>query len=82
MALIFRIVERTIVVHAKVVLEVAMIAIARKVITLEVKEMASLTLVGIGAIIVALAVALYFVKRTATSHARKAPTEVESGDSD
>ncbi|MEJ5198867.1 MAG: phosphate-starvation-inducible PsiE family protein [Anaerolineae bacterium] len=54
------------VVHAEVVLEVAMIAIARKVITLDVKELSSLTLVGIAAIVVALAVAFYFVKRTAT----------------
>ncbi|MGQ9766563.1 MAG: phosphate-starvation-inducible PsiE family protein [Anaerolineae bacterium] len=65
------------VVHAEVVLEVAMIAIARKVITLAVKEMASLTLVGIGAIIVALAVAFYFVKRTATSYARKSSAKTE-----
>lgn len=65
------------VVHAEVVLEVAMIAIARKVITLEVKEMASLTLVGIGAIIVALAVAFYFVKRTTTSYTRKSSAKTE-----
>lgn len=51
------------VVHAEVVLEVAMIAIARKVITLEVKETPSLTLIGISAIILALAVAFFIVKR-------------------
>lgn len=54
-----------------------MIAIACKVITLEVKEMASLTLVGIGAIIVALAVAFYFVKRTTTSYTRKSSAKTE-----
>lgn len=58
------------VVHVEVVLEVAMIAIARKVITLEVKELPSLTLIGISAIIVALAVAFYFVKRTISPHTK------------
>jgi uncharacterized membrane protein (DUF373 family) len=45
------------VVHYEVVMTVAMIAIARKVIILDVKELHSLTLVGIAAIILALAVA-------------------------
>ena len=58
------------VVHVEVVLEVAMIAIARKVITLEVKDLPSMTLIGIGAIIVALAVAFHLVKRTMPSHAK------------
>lgn len=58
------------VVHVEVVLEVAMIAIARKVITLEVKELPSLTLIGISAIILALAVAFFFVKRTLAVHTR------------
>ncbi len=58
------------VVHAEVVLEVAMIAIARKVITLDVKDYPSLTLVGIAAIVIALAVAFFFVKRTASPHAK------------
>jgi uncharacterized membrane protein (DUF373 family) len=52
------------VVHFEVVLTVAMIAIARKVITLNVKELSSMTLVGIAAIIVALAAAKYFFRRT------------------
>ncbi len=56
------------VVHAEIVLEVAMIAIARKVITLDYKEFDGLTLIGIGAIIVALAIAFFFIKRTATPH--------------
>jgi uncharacterized membrane protein (DUF373 family) len=58
------------VVHVEVVLEVAMIAIARKVITLEVKDLPSLTLIGISAIILALAVAFYFVKRTISPHTK------------
>ena len=53
------------VVHFEVVLTVAMIAIARKVITLDVKELPSMTLVGIAFIIVALAAAKYFFRRTA-----------------
>ena len=40
--------------HLEVVLMVAMIAIARKVIILDVKELSSLTLIGIAAIIIAL----------------------------
>ena len=51
------------VVHFEVVLTVAMIAIARKVITLDVKELPSLSLVGIAAIIVALAAAKYYYRR-------------------
>jgi len=51
------------VVHFEVVLTVAMIAIARKVIILDVKELPSMTLVGIAAIIVALAAAKYFFRK-------------------
>jgi uncharacterized membrane protein (DUF373 family) len=51
------------VVHAEVVVEVAMIAIARKVIILDVKELPGLTLVGIAAIIVALTGAFFVLKR-------------------
>ena len=50
-------------VHAEVVVEVAMIAIARKVIILEVKDLSGLTLVGIAAIIAALTGAFYVLKR-------------------
>jgi uncharacterized membrane protein (DUF373 family) len=51
------------VVHFEVVLTVAMIAIARKVITLDVKELPGVTLVGIAAIILALAAANYYFRR-------------------
>jgi uncharacterized membrane protein (DUF373 family) len=51
------------VVHIEVVMTVAMIAIARKVIILDVKDLPALTLVGIAAIIVALAAAKYFYRR-------------------
>jgi uncharacterized membrane protein (DUF373 family) len=51
------------VVHIEVVMTVAMIAIARKVIILDVKDLPALTLVGIAAIIVALAAAKYYYRR-------------------
>ena len=51
------------VVHVEIVLEVALIAVARKVIILDLEKYGSLTLVGIAAMILALAVACYAVKR-------------------
>lgn len=51
------------VVHAEVVVEVAIIAIARKVIILEVKEYEALSLIGIAAIVVALAVTYFIIRR-------------------
>ena len=45
------------VVHTEIVLEVALIAIARKVIILDVKELAPLTLVGIASLVITLALA-------------------------
>jgi uncharacterized membrane protein (DUF373 family) len=56
--------------HAKVVLEVAIIAVARKVIILDVKELPSLTLIGIGVIIMTLAGA-YYLLRCATTQVRQ-----------
>jgi len=50
-------------VHVEVVFTVAMIAIARKVIILDIKELSSLTLIGIGAIIIALSNGNYLLKR-------------------
>jgi uncharacterized membrane protein (DUF373 family) len=52
------------VIHAELVLEVAIIAIVRKVIILDVKELPSLTLIGIATIIAALAGAYYLLKRS------------------
>lgn len=49
-------------IHVEVVLLVGIIAIARKVVTLEPKEMDALTLIGIAAIISSLTVGYYFVK--------------------
>ena len=49
--------------HIEVVIMVAMIAIARKVIILNEKELSANTLLGIGAIIVALGIGYYLVKQ-------------------
>jgi len=50
--------------HYEVVLSVAIIAIARKVIILDIKETSSLSLVGIASIILSLTVGYYFMKKT------------------
>ncbi len=52
--------ERTL--HVEVVLIVAIIAIARKVIVLDTKELSALMLLGIGATILALTIGYYLVK--------------------
>lgn len=52
------------IIHVRVVIEVALIAMARKVITEEPHSVSSATLFGIAALILALAVALYFERRT------------------
>jgi len=51
------------VVHVEIVLEVALIAIARKVIILDIKKYESLTLVGIAALISSVALAFFVIKR-------------------
>lgn len=51
------------VVHVEIVVEVALIAIARKVIILDLKDYESLTVIGIAALIMAVAVAIYTIKR-------------------
>jgi uncharacterized membrane protein (DUF373 family) len=50
-------------VHVEVVMTVAMIAIARKVIILDVKDLDGLKLIGIGVIILALAGGYVYIKR-------------------
>jgi len=51
------------VVHSEIVLEVALIAISRKVITLDVKAYEPLTLLGIAALIVSIALAYFFIRK-------------------
>ena len=50
-------------VHLEVVFMVAMIAVARKVIILDLKEVSNLTLMGLAAIILSLAVGYYLIRR-------------------
>jgi uncharacterized membrane protein (DUF373 family) len=52
------------VVHVEVVFMVAMVAIARKVVILDVNKLPGLTLVGIAAVIVALSSGYFLIKRT------------------
>ena len=52
------------VIHVRVVLEVALIAMARKVIIEEPNDVPSLTLFGISALILALGIASYFERQT------------------
>lgn len=54
------------VVHVEVVFMVAIIAIGRKVVVLDVKEVQSLTLIGISAIILALSLGYFLIKRKRT----------------
>ena len=58
--------------HYEVVLSVAIIAIARKVIILDLKQVDSLSLLGIAAIIVCLAAGYYLMRR---SHGRREAPE-------
>jgi uncharacterized membrane protein (DUF373 family) len=48
--------------HVEVVFLVAMIAIARKVIILDIKDVSGITLVGIGAIVITLSTGYYLIK--------------------
>ncbi len=59
------------VIQVRVVLEVALIAVARKVITMEPNATSAATLLAIAAVILALAVALYFesAQRDKAAHA-------------
>jgi uncharacterized membrane protein (DUF373 family) len=66
------------VVHVEVVIEVALIAISRKVIILDLKETTSDTLLGIAAIIVALAIAYLIQQRLRKKLAPK-PADVSPG---
>jgi uncharacterized membrane protein (DUF373 family) len=50
--------------HYEVVLSVAIIAIARKVIILDLKEVSSLSLIGIASIVIALTFGFFLMKRS------------------
>lgn len=51
--------------HAQIVMAVAIIAIARKVIILDLKELTGVALLGIAAIILALSIGYYLIKLNA-----------------
>jgi len=51
------------VIHVRVILEVALIALARKVIIVEPSNLSGLTMIGIAALILALGVAFYFERQ-------------------
>jgi uncharacterized membrane protein (DUF373 family) len=53
------------VIHVRVVLEVALIAMARKTIILEADRVTGSTLLGLAALILALGIAFYFERQTA-----------------
>ncbi len=55
------------VVHVEIVIEVALIAIARKVIILDLEKYDHMTLIGIAALIFAIAIAVYAIKRFFTA---------------
>lgn len=56
------------VIHAEIVLMVAMIAIGRKVIILDVKALEPLTLIGIGIVMLSLAAAYFIIRPSASPH--------------
>ena len=53
--------------HAQIVMAVAIIAITRKVIILDVKDLSGLALVGIAAIILALSIGYYLIRKKGRS---------------
>jgi uncharacterized membrane protein (DUF373 family) len=63
------------VVHVEVVLEIAIIAIARKIIILDAKNVAPMTLFGIAALLIALAVGYYLEKRGRQMSPKKSESE-------
>jgi len=63
------------IVHVEVVVEVGLIAIARKVIILDIKEVPADTMLGIAAIIIALAAAFFLILYT-----RKHRTSKQNGE--
>jgi uncharacterized membrane protein (DUF373 family) len=54
------------VIHSEIVLEVALIAIARKVIILDVKDYEPLAVIGTASLILAIAVSYFLIKRCRT----------------
>jgi uncharacterized membrane protein (DUF373 family) len=55
------------VVHVEIVLEVALIAIARKVIILDIEKYDGLTIIGVAGLILAVSAAFYVIRRKITN---------------
>ena len=53
-------------IHVEVVFTIALIAVARKVITLEITKLPPITLIGLAAVIMALAVGYFLIKKAHT----------------
>jgi uncharacterized membrane protein (DUF373 family) len=53
-------------VHVEVVVLVAIIAVARKVVVLKVEELSGVVIIGIGFLVLSLSVAYYLIKRAGT----------------
>lgn len=69
------------IVHSEIVLEVALIAISRKVITLDVKMYEPMAIFGIAALIFTIAIAYFLIKRCriCAMELRKFPDAEDSG---
>lgn len=65
------------IVHAEIVLEVAVIAVARKIIILDIERVPPLTVMGLALLIVALAAGYYIVKNFRRKH--NSPPEGSGG---
>ena len=63
------------VVHSEIVLEVALIAIARKVIILDFKEYDSTVILGIAALIITISASYYIIRRKIRVDLAKCPTD-------
>jgi len=61
------------VVHVEIVLEVALIAIARKVIILDIEKYDGLTIVGVAGLILAVSAAFYTIKRKVSGRRTSSP---------
>lgn len=66
-------------IHVEIVFLVAMIAVARKIIVLELKKLPPMTIVGLAALIVALATGYFLIKRT---HHQVGETKIPAGQED
>jgi uncharacterized membrane protein (DUF373 family) len=70
------------VVHVEVVLSVAMIAIARHVIDMDLMHSPPLSLIGTGIIVIALAAGYYYFKKASTLNLGPDGSRVNAGNSD